>query len=478
MFRTGDSSKARKARRFQPGSMLFFFEPLRRFFDLQEKLDLLHYSLRWVLISIVVGIPVGLASAFFLFSLDLMTRTREAFPALILLLPAAGATVAYLYHRWGSSVERGNNLILEEIHDPKKVIPLRMAPLVLIGTLLTHLFGGSAGREGTAVQMGASIADQLTPFLRFKAEDRRLILIAGMSAGFASVFGTPLAGAIFGLEVYFLGRIEYNAILPSFSAAVIAHLTALAVGTPHTHYHVHHAPAMDGWLALYTFFAGICFGLAGWLFSSLTHQIKKLMGHYIVNPPLRAAAGGLLVIAGVAAVGTDYIGLGIPMIVRSFEQELPPLAFLLKTVFTAVTLGSGFRGGEVTPLFFIGSSLGNALSSIIPLPMDLLAAMGFVAVFAGAANTPLACTLMAVELFGAEAGFYAGLASVVAYIFSGNSGIYTSQIVTGSKGSRYKHKVGPETHDRLQGRSSFSSKTRKSKWMVSAQSFSNGRLHG
>ncbi len=442
MSRLNRSSQTKEPGLFRTRWIRFFFGPLRRFFDLQEKLDLLQYSMRWILISIVIGIPVGLASAFFLFSLDLMTRTREAFPALILLLPAAGATVAYLYHRWGSTVERGNNLILEEIHDPKKVIPLRMAPLVLVGTLLTHLFGGSAGREGTAVQMGASIADQLTPFLRFRREDRQLILIAGMSAGFASVFGTPLAGAIFGLEVYFLGRVEYRAILPAFASAVIAHLAALAVGAPHTHYHVHHTPAMDGWLALYTFFAGICFGLAGWLFSSLTHQIKKLMGHYITNPPLRAAIGGLIVVGGVAAIGTDYIGLGIPMIVKSFEQELPPLAFLLKTVFTAVTLGSGFRGGEVTPLFFIGSSLGNALSSIIPLPMDLLAAMGFVAVFAGAANTPLACTLMAFELFGAEAGFYAGLASVAAYIFSGHSGIYTSQMVIESKSSHYRHEVG------------------------------------
>ncbi|WP_158944013.1 DUF190 domain-containing protein [Granulicella sp. S190] len=399
-----------------------------------EQLRLLLDLMRWLPIASAVGMMAGSASALLLWSLELATEVREAHRWLIVLLAPAGLLVGYLYKYLGSSVEAGNNLILEEVHDPKATIPLRMTPLILIGTFVTHLFGGSAGREGTAIQTGASLADQLTRPLRLMPRDRRILLMAGISAGFASVFGTPLAGAIFGIEVLAFGRLSYDAIAPCFFAAFVGDLVTKAWGIHHTIYSVTDVPPLRVGGILSSMAAGLAFGLVGMAFAKTTHAVSHTARRWILSAPFRPFVGGLIVSAAVLLVGTTkYIGLGIPTIVASFHMKLPVYDFAAKFLFTAVTLGTGFKGGEVTPLFFIGSTLGNALSRILPLPSSLLAGMGFVAVFAGAANTPIASTLMAVELFGAEAGAYAGIACVISYLFSGHSGIYQAQRVGKSK---------------------------------------------
>ncbi|HEV2645967.1 MAG TPA: voltage-gated chloride channel family protein [Acidobacteriaceae bacterium] len=399
-----------------------------------EYLSLLQDLARWIPIASAVGIMAGCASALLLVSLNVATNLRDAHHWLILLLPAAGLLVGYLYRHLGSSVEAGNNLILEEIHNPTATIPLRMTPLILLGTFLTHLFGGSAGREGTAIQTGASLADQLTRPLHLSPSDRRILLMAGISAGFGSVFGTPLAGAIFGLEVLAFGSVSYEALAPCFIAAFIADLTTRAWGVQHTIYRVTETPPMNLRGIVYSMAAGLVFGITAMVFSKATHSVTRLFRRLIAHPPLRPFAGGILVCLAVFATGTTkYIGLGIPTILAAFHTRLPPYDFAAKMLFTIVTLGSGFKGGEVTPLFYIGSTLGNALSGILPLPPSLLAGMGFAAVFAGAANTPIASTLLAVELFGAEAGAYAGIACVISYLFSGHSGIYQAQRVGKSK---------------------------------------------
>jgi H+/Cl- antiporter ClcA len=384
--------------------------------------------LRWLLIACVVGVLAGSASAFFLVALEWATHFRESHLFLIALLPLGGLVVGLAYHFLGRKIEGGNNLIIDEIHEPTETIPLRMMPLVLWGTIMTHFFGGSAGREGTAIQMGASLADQLGLPLKLSANDRSILLMAGMSAGFASVFGTPLAGAVFGLEVITRGRMKYEAIFPCWAAAIIANAVTLAWGIHHTPYHIPVLSEINPATLLWAVVAGIVFGLTALLFAKTTHSITALFKKYITYPPFRPLLGGAIVALAVWAVGTTrYIGLGIPTILESFQHPLPPWDFVGKLMFTAVTLGASFKGGEVTPLFFIGATLGNALSYLIPLAPGLLAGMGMVAVFAGAANTPIASTLMAIELFGDHAAIFAGIACVVSYLFSGHTGIYHAQ---------------------------------------------------
>ncbi len=408
-----------------------------------EIFPLLSFLGKWGVFSLLIGALNGSASAFFLLSLDWATNYREANIWIISLLPLGGLTIGLAYHYWGSSVVKGNNLLFEEYHNPTKVIPFKMVPLVLLGTLITHAFGGSAGREGTAVQMGGAIADQFTRFFKLSNLDRKMILIVGISGGFASVFGTPLAGTVFALEVLIIGRMRYEALLPSLLTALVADYTCTAWHVHHTQYAVAFVPTLTPANLFWAVLAGVVFGLAARSFSSLTHFWSRWFGMLIPYPPFRPLIGGIVIALSVFVIGTTrYIGLGVPVIVEAFEIQVGNFDFLWKTLFTTFTLGAGFKGGEVTPLFYIGATLGNVLSEWVSLPMALLAGMGFVAVFSGATKTPIACTLMGIELFGSECGAYMAIACVVAFFMSGHSGIYGSQVVGSPKNILFSSRKG------------------------------------
>lgn len=391
---------------------------------------------QWLLLGGLVGVACGAASALFLHLLDGATSWRTVHEGIVWLLPLAGLALGWLSERFGKSVRAGNNLVIDTIHDSGPEIPLRMAPIVLAGTVLTHLFGGSAGREGTAVQMGASLTDWMAHRLGVSKAARRQLLAAGVAGGFGSVFGTPVAGAVFGLEFVVLGRIEYDALVPALVASLVGDLVTRSLGVVHTPYPVVPHVALSVALLLKWLVFAVAVAAVTTAFIELAHGIRRRGEQLLPSLPSRMCAGGFAVLGlWIVSGSSDYLGLGVPTIVRAFhDATLPMDAFAWKVVFTAVTIGSGFLGGEVTPLFFVGATLGNVLARVLGLPLELGAGVGMAAVFAAASNTPLALSIMAVELLGAAAFPHVVLVCVVAYLLTGHRSIYPAQRLLRSKG--------------------------------------------
>jgi H+/Cl- antiporter ClcA len=433
----------------------------------REHLALLRFVLKWMLIGAPVGAVIGVAVAGFLFALDLATHLRWAsdtqfrgLPWLLFLLPVAGIGIGLMYHLLGKSVEGGNNLIMEQIHEPGGGVPTRMAPLVLIGTVLTHLFGGSAGREGTAVQMGGSIASTVGRWIGLNEVDTRILLTCGIAGGFGAVFGTPFTGAIFAVEVLAIGLVNFQSIVPCLVASIVGDWVTTACGIHHTSYsiaglpvlvHAHNTSQLSWLLLGKVALASVAFGLASVVFAELAHGLGRVFKIVVPWPVFRPALGGVLVILLAMLIGPDYLGIGVTpapvhpqqvCIVSCFHAGgATNWSWWWKILFTAITLSSGFKGGEVTPLFFVGAALGNVMARVLHAPVDLFAGLGFVAVFAGATNTPLACTIMGIELFAGgtsdliHSGFvvYFATACFLAYLLSGHSGIYLSQRIGSPK---------------------------------------------
>ncbi|RDC62475.1 voltage-gated chloride channel family protein [Adhaeribacter pallidiroseus] len=432
---------------------------MRQFLKKGEPALVFQHLVKWTLIALPMALGVGSLVALFLWLLEEATNLRYQYPALLYLLPFAGVVIYALYKYLGQGTEAGNNLILDQIHDPSGGIPFRMAPLVLLTTIGTHLFGGSVGREGTAVQIGGSISYYVGKKFKLNPADIQIIVLCGMAAGFGAVFGTPVTGAVFALEVIAIGAIRYHALVPCFITAVLADAVCSAWGIQHTQYQINFQKTAfnltsflrsDYLLLIKVIGAGVAFGLVAQLFARATHAIRNLSNQYISVKWLIPALGGGMIIGLTFLLGTqDYLGLGVVpppngtvSITTAFEPGgATTFSWFWKLLFTAITLGAGFKGGEVTPLFFVGATLGHTLAVLTGAPIDLMAGLGFIAVFAGATNTPLACTLMGVELFGGAPILYYAVACFTAYYFSGHQGIYAAQRLATHK---FLHSSGKE----------------------------------
>ncbi|HEY4331755.1 MAG TPA: chloride channel protein [Ilumatobacteraceae bacterium] len=418
-------------------------QPPRWRAELNDQGALILHLVRWLLLGAVSGALAGVASRVFLAGLEDVTSWREnGRQWLLYLLPVAGMAMGAIYHYLGGRSHEGSNLLLDEIHDPTDWVPGRMAPLVLVGTWVSHLFGASVGREGTALQMSGSMSDGVARLFKLKPADRQLMLIAALAGGFGAVFGVPVAGAVFALEVQAIGTFRLDAIVPAMTASMVGDRVLRWLGGHHTVY-AHLMPTITPWLLIRLAGAGLLFGLAGAAYAALAHTIKGFMAARVSWPPLRPFIGGIAVIGLVLSFGHSYQGLSLPYISRALSGDhLSFAVFALKLLFTAVCVGCGFFGGEVTPLFMIGAALGSALALPFGVNGQLIAAVGFCAVFAGAANTPIACMILGVELFGGGVIAPMAVACTAAYVFSGHHSIYSSQLKHGEPTAGFGARMG------------------------------------
>ncbi len=391
----------------------------------------LAFFLKWVAISLLVGLLAGLAGTAFSYGLRFANRQIEQHPLLVLGLPLAGIVIVWLYHITGREKDTGTDQILRSVQTGEKVSVI-LAPLIVVSTVLTHLFGGSAGREGAALQMGGSIASGIGRLLHLDSREMQLVAMCGMSAGFAALFGTPVAAAVFALEVAGVGVIGYPAFAPCVIAGLTASQLASLLGVESEHFTIQAVPALSaGSLLTVLVLSALCAGVSILLCVAM-HTVSSEMKKRIKNPYLRAAVGGGVILLLTFLLRTDdYLGAGMDVIVRSYEGQARPEAFLLKIIFTAVTLGSGFKGGEIVPSFFIGGTFGCVFGQITGFSPSLCAAVGMLAVFCGATNSPFTALLIGLELCGAsgiQAIPYFLLAAAVSFTLSGDFSLYHNQV--------------------------------------------------
>lgn len=385
--------------------------------------------LKLTLISITIGGISGLFIGIFLILLEKAVALNLKYGFLIFILPLSGILMTFLYSKYGGNSQKGNNIIIENINGSKEEIKFIMAPLVFLGTVLTHLFGGSVGREGTGVQIGGTIGNSLSKALKSSAEEKKILLISGVAAGFSSVFGTPLTGTIFALEVSKIGSLSYDSMIPAITSAIVGNSVVKLLGVKHSHYRIPPVEFINLINTAKVIILAICFGLASRLFVYMTHWFKEKLIKYCKNQYLKIFVGGSLMVIATLIIGNNrYNNLSLGLLSDAFDGKVPYLAFIIKLILTTLCLGAGYQGGEVTPLFVIGATLGATLSHILSLPFAFSAALGLVGVFSGATNAPITCFMMYLELFGANNIIFAMLVCMISAFISGHKGIYTSQL--------------------------------------------------
>ena len=387
--------------------------------------------IKWTAAAAVIGAACGLVGTLFHFGVHEVTAFRGTHPWVLYLLPLAGLVIVGFYKLTGTD-GLGTDDIIDAVHQGK-LLPILLLPAIFFGTILTHLCGGSAGREGAALQMGGTIGQYLGRHFQLDDRDLRVATLAGMSAFFSALFGTPLAATVFAIMVISIGVIYHVALYPSLLAALVAYGVSIHLGVEPTRFAVS-VPEQTVGMFVRVALLGVLCALVSILFCQVMHGAGHLMKR-IRNPWLRVVCGGAAIIVLTLIFGTDYNGAGMEIVTAAVEQGIVavPWAFLLKLIFTAITLAAGFKGGEVVPSFFVGATFGCAAAPLLGLPAGFGAAVGLAAVFCGVTNCPLASTLLAVELFGAEGLLYFALACCLSYMLSGYQGLYSSQTILYSK---------------------------------------------
>ncbi|MGE5607263.1 MAG: chloride channel protein [Bacteroidota bacterium] len=386
--------------------------------------------IKWAVLAILTGIIVGLSTTVFLKALGWSIVWMQTKPNYFLLLPVAFFLSSLLIRYLAPDAEgHGTEKVIEAVHKRWGKIPMAVVPIKLVATIITIAGGGSAGKEGPSAQIGAAMASGLADLLRLTKEDRRKLVVCGISAGFAAVFGTPIAGALFAVEVLVLGRVFQEMLFPSLVAAIISFQIARFFGLTYFHQSIQ-LTGFSRTLFLEVLLSGLYFGLVALLLVETLREADRLSKALKLWKPLKGIIGGAVLVILALFCSTRYLGLGIESISAALDgKAVPGLAFIWKTLFTSITLSMGGSGGILTPVFFIGTTAGSTFARLFHLSPSLFAAIGMVALLAGAANTPIAASVMAIEIFGPQVGSYAAIVCVVSYIASGHRSVYASQVL-------------------------------------------------
>lgn len=389
--------------------------------------------IKWAICAVIVGVVGGIIGSIFYKCVAKVTEYRMDHFGVLFLLPLGGVIIIAMYRLAGMPEDRGTNIIIGSIRSAEK-IPFKMAPLIFISTVITHLFGGSAGREGAALQMGGSLGSSLGRLIRLDEKDCRILTMCGMSAVFAAVFGTPLTATLFSMEVISVGVVYYTAFLPCVISALIGYQISKGFGIVPTHFVLKSVPDLSVISTIQVILLSALCAVISILFCITMHTVANLFKINIKNQYIRVVVGGILVILFTLALGTtDYNGAGTDIIGKAMGGEARPEAFLIKIILTAITLGAGFKGGEIVPTFFIGATFGNVMGSLLGMNSGFAAAVGMIALFCAVVNCPMASILLSVELFGSEGMLLFGITCAVSYMLSGYYGLYSSQKIMYSK---------------------------------------------
>lgn len=399
--------------------------------------------LRWSLLAILVGAVCGLVGTAFHVCVNYATKWRGELPWLLYLLPVGGVVIVWLYHRLGQSSSLGTDKLFTSIQN-RTAVPVAMAPLIFVATFLTHLLGGSAGREGAALQLGGSLGSDVGRLLKLSEDDRRTLTMVGMGALFAALFGTPLTATVFVMEVLCMGHMVYSSFVPCIVASLTAFGVSLLLHMEPEGYTLSVVPGLNWFSALQvTGLAALCAALSV-IFCAVMHISGHSFKKWMKNPYVRAIAGGLAIIVLTLLVGSrDYNGAGAQVIERAIEGEARPQDFILKLIFTAITLGCGYKGGEIVPTFFVGATFGCVVGPLLGMNPGFAAAIALVATFCGNTNCPVASVFLGIELFGGQAVPLFALACAVSYMLSGYSSLYHNQLIP-EKELKFGDMVTPE----------------------------------